>query len=99
MTLVREYIEAIARLHMTVRQTFVDSLASWDEVITKAIDLWEAQFSEGHIGLVAARISDDGKPTDLTDIFTEFIDRRKFLQEHSSLGTNLANHFVTGKVS
>jgi len=73
-------------------------LPEWDGTLINAIDDFRAQFGESTSGLAAVAISADGSPQESHTIFTDVIERRKYLEKRNRRLEIDSRGFVSSEV-
>lgn len=97
--LVRAYVSSIARLHRSVRTVVEQNAQPAEERVRNLIAKAQDVARKIPLGLSAVAVDEAGKFREQIPIFTENIDRRKHLLNHSSLITNLEKHFISAEAT
>ena len=96
--LVREYVEALGRVHESVRVAAEERVAAWEATVTTTIARARTVCGDSKIGFLAVARSEDTEEQEI-QLFSDLIDRRQFLQRRSSHAAVLAKHYVSGKTT
>lgn len=91
--LVREYIEALGRIHDALRNGIADDLERFDGIVASAVD--RAQNELGAKFIAAVMIAEDGVVIEEDQLFVDLIERRKNLERRNRYAGNLASQYVT----
>jgi hypothetical protein len=94
--LVREYVEALGRIHHDIRAALADHVARWDKELLDVLERGTATFTSPV--LLAAICESDGneEPDQSEQLFAELTERRLYLASRSAHASHLANHYVSG---
>lgn len=95
--LVREYVEALARVHTALRTAVAEEVAQWEENVRVSIERARNGCGDSNIGFVAVARGEDAEVEEV-QLFAELINRRKLLERKGHHTTMLANHYVSGRV-
>lgn len=96
--IVRQYVSSFAVLHKQVRALLEPVSAIWDKKITDASTKFRSHFLRDAIGLHATSISENGEFDEQLSIFTDVIDRRRYLERRATTIANLDVHFISGDI-
>jgi hypothetical protein len=96
--LVREYVEAIGRIHLKIRELIKPNLPEWDEAIYEIINQYY-NFTGFYEGLALLEIDDLNTTVESFEIFKDFIERRQFLVNKSQYIVYYSSHFISGEAS
>lgn len=81
--LVRENMGSFGRLHHCVREIMGPHLPKWEAVIQESISDFKAQHGDVTVGLAAVAVDEFGETIEAHQLFTEFIERRHFLEKRN----------------
>ena len=98
--LVREYIEGLSVVHSRIRDLLREKSREWESVLDGAIlRLREECEGSTELWLVRAVSLTDGQQAEEFQVFTDFNDRRKYLQKKNEAPlTNLSRRFATSEM-
>ncbi len=96
---VRQYIESIGRIHELVRQSLAPDLKKWDETVSSMLEAVKQASGEQVHAVVAFAIDENQvKPQQVT-VFTDPIERRRWLEEKNRRLTHFTYHVVTSETN
>ena len=95
-SLVREYVEAIGRIHETLRTLLTQDVEKWEEVLLALLRRSTESFGENLVGLAVVAIDDSGRYAESEQIFQDMIDYRRELARKNSSLTKLSARYVSG---
>lgn len=81
--LVRENMASFGRLHTKVREMLQPQMPAWENALSSATDDYTTQFGGDTVGLAAVATSADGSVAESHSIFSEFVERRKYLERRN----------------
>jgi hypothetical protein len=100
---VREYVSALGRIHLKVRQMIAPEVARCDVVISEAVGRFLALPDSGGdaIGLAAMELNDEGLREEgmlSTPVMMEQIERRRQLEQRNHLPTHFHTNVITNEI-
>lgn len=98
--LLREYIEALGKIHEKVRATLQSHIKEWEQIVLDSFDRFRQadRQSDSVVGLAAVVRSDDGTYSETIQLFKGFIEYRRNLEKKNRNLVNLAKRYVTSEV-
>lgn len=93
--LVREYVEALGRVHETVRRSMKEDLAQWETIVQSAMDNAKQQLGDNPVGFVMVCIDADGDEIEEAQLFTDVIERRRLLERRSRHAGHISRFYVS----
>jgi len=98
-TLAREYIEALNRVHIEMRNALKDSIFTWKSIVREAISGYAKLSDDGVIGLCIVEVSEDETIKSKTNIFDDLLERVEKLNSRNGSLVNLRLRYVSSKVN
>lgn len=97
--LTREFITSIGNVHKKVREILRDDIRQWEAQIYKCIQTFKNEANIHDItGLGVVRREDDGTYSEMTSVFTQFIEHRRHLEQKNMLFGSLTRLYVTSQL-
>ncbi len=98
--LVRDYIEGLSVVHSRIRELLREKSREWESVLDGAIRrLGDECQGTTEVWLIRAISLTDGQQAEEFQVFTDFNDRRKYLQKKNEAPlTNLSRRFATSEM-
>ncbi|MEK0338137.1 MAG: hypothetical protein QQN41_11955, partial [Nitrosopumilus sp.] len=96
--LIRKFVGGIGHIHNQIRELINDDVKKWEKVLIQSIQQFGSEFGDNIVGLSIAEINKEGLVRDSLSIFTEFNDRRKYLEKKNRLLDSISSRFVTGQI-
>jgi len=98
--LLREYIEAIGKLHELIREKMKLDVQNWEEILNKVFDRFKEKFGADTslVGLAIVIENEVGKWEEHKTIFSEFIEKRKKLELKNRFFNNLHKKSASNEV-
>ena len=98
--LLREYIEALGKIHEKVRAALQLHIKEWEQMIVDSIDRFRQadRQSNSVVGLAAVLRNDDGTYRETIQLFKDFMEYRRDLEKKNRNLVNLAKRYVTSEV-
>lgn len=95
--LVRDYIEGLTGVHLSVREVLAPDVERWEETIKSAMERFANEHPGSLLGLAAVKTLERGRYTDAVPVFDEPIKRRRWL-ERKNRSFPYSRHIVSGEV-
>ena len=95
---VREYIECLARIHDLGARLMADDLAQATMTFEATVHDLEAQMEERISSVTIVQVRESGTEVDRGTLFGDLIARRHSLERRRGHATQLARHYVSGRV-
>lgn len=99
-SLIREYVEAIGKIHEKIREVVRTDMEKWESVFNSATERFQNEFgsSVSLSGLVIVAENEDGAWKEKYIIFKDFIERRKSLERKNWSFNNLHKTFASNEI-
>jgi hypothetical protein len=97
--LLRENIAAFGRIHFSMRDLWNTELPDWEAVLLDVQREYEQQFGSSQVGVlfVIERDELNNAVVSRHSIFTDFMDRRKYLEARNSIGADLNSSYISSE--
>ncbi len=95
--LVRDYITGIMRIQKGIRDELAVHVAAWDERLQSLIRRYRSEVEDEALGLCAVIREPDGSCSERVEIFTEFIERRQWLERKNRGAGELRKIIITSE--
>lgn len=98
--LLREYVSAIANVHKKLREIIDADIIEWENRLFSMINVFKERIEpeECLIGMAAVRMLGNNTYTDIEPISTDFIKRRKALEQKNKHFEYLERRYVTSEI-
>lgn len=96
--MVRQYMSSFAKIHIYTRNIIEATVSQSDYIILTALEKFTSEFPRKPIGLHAVAIDSSGNHTERLGIFSDAIERRKYLARRATVIQNIENHFISGDI-
>jgi hypothetical protein len=95
--LVRQYVEAIGRLHKCLRDSTSNDSDTWIQLMKDAIERGRQHLQENVIGVSVAAENEQGDYVEAEQIFDDLMKRHEFLTNKNLCLPIISNQFVSGE--
>ena len=96
--LVRQYIDSIGRIHLSIRDLVASDVARWEHTILEIQNRFTETFSDDPSGLAMVACQDLETFTESTQIFDDFIKHRQWLAQKNRFLTHHSLGIITNEV-